>query len=60
MFESSVDKNSIVFLPTGVGKTIVSMMAMQYYLCKYGKGKKIIFLANTVQLVKQQTDAIKR
>lgn len=37
MFENSVDKNSIIFLPTGVGKTVVSMMAMQYYLCKYGK-----------------------
>jgi type I site-specific restriction endonuclease len=36
------------------------MMAMQYYLCKEGRKKKIIFLANTVQLVKQQTDAIRR
>lgn len=60
MFENSVDKNSIIFLPTGVGKTIVSMMAMQYYLCKHGRGKKIIFLANTVQLVKQQAEAIRK
>lgn len=32
---------------------------MYYYLCKNGDSKKIIFLANTIQLVKQQADAIK-
>lgn len=35
-------------------------MAMQYYLAKFGKERKIIFLANTVQLVKQQAEAIKK
>lgn len=33
---------------------------MYFYLCKYGESKKIVFLANTIQLVKQQTDYIKR
>ena len=60
MFTNSLDKNSIIFLPTGMGKTLVSIMAMQYYLCKNGKEKKIIFLANTVQLVKQQAESIKK
>ena len=32
---------------------------MYYYLCKYGTSKKIVFLANTIQLVKQQAEAIK-
>lgn len=33
---------------------------MYYYLCKYGTSKKIVFLANTIQLVKQQAEAIKQ
>lgn len=33
---------------------------MYYYLCKYGTTKKIVFLANTIQLVKQQAEAIKQ
>lgn len=33
---------------------------MHYYFNKYGWEKKVIFLANTVQLVKQQAEAIKR
>ncbi len=32
---------------------------MYYYLCKFGTSKKIVFLANTIQLVKQQAEAIK-
>jgi ERCC4-related helicase len=32
---------------------------MHYYFIKYGFKKKIIFLANTIQLVKQQAVAIK-
>jgi uncharacterized membrane protein len=32
---------------------------MYYYLCKFGTAKKIVFLANTIQLVKQQAEAIK-
>jgi ERCC4-related helicase len=31
-----------------------------YYYLSYTQKKKIVFLANTVQLVKQQADAIKR
>jgi ERCC4-related helicase len=33
---------------------------MYYYLSKYGTSKKIVFLANTIQLVKQQAEAIKQ
>jgi type I site-specific restriction endonuclease len=33
---------------------------MYYYLCKEGEKKKIVFLANTIQLVKQQADSIKK
>lgn len=54
-------KNRIIYLPTGKGKTLVSIASMYYYLCKNGaENKKIVFLANTIQLVKQQADSIKR
>jgi endoribonuclease Dicer len=33
---------------------------MHYYFNKHGWEKKVVFLANTVQLVKQQAEAIKR
>ena len=33
---------------------------MYYHLCREGEGKKIIFLANTIQLVKQQAESIKK
>lgn len=60
LFNRSLGKNRIIYLPTGKGKTLVSIASMYYYLCKEGEDKKIIFLANTIQLVKQQADSIKR
>lgn len=54
-----MNKNSIIYLPTGKGKTLVSIASMYYYLCSKRENKKIVFLANTIQLVKQQADAIK-
>jgi endoribonuclease Dicer len=59
LFQKSQDRNSIVYLPTGLGKTRIAIASMFYYLSLTQK-KKIVFLANTVQLVKQQADAIKR
>lgn len=38
---------------------MVSIASMYYYLCQNGENKKIVFLANTIQLVKQQADAIR-
>lgn len=60
LIESSRDRNSIIYLPTGTGKTRIAICSMYYYLCKYGTSKKIVFLANTIQLVKQQAEAIKQ
>jgi ERCC4-related helicase len=59
LFQKSQDRNSIVYLPTGLGKTRIAIASMFYYL-SYTQKKKIVFLANTVQLVKQQAEAIKR
>ena len=55
LFKNSKNRNSIIYLPTGSGKTMVSIASMYYYLCREGENKKIVFLANTIQLVKQQT-----
>ena len=60
LFNRSLNENRIIYLPTGQGKTLVSIASMYYYLCKEGEEKKIVFLANTIQLVKQQADSIKR
>ena len=60
LFQNAQDRNSIIYLPTGTGKTRIAICSMYYYLCKYGTSKKIVFLANTIQLVKQQAEAIKQ
>jgi endoribonuclease Dicer len=60
LFNRSLESNRIIYLPTGKGKTMVSIASMYYYLCKEGESKKIVFLANTIQLVKQQADSIKK
>ena len=39
---------------------MVSIISMFYYLSKFGENKKIVFLANTIQLVKQQVESIKK
>lgn len=59
LFQKSQDRNSIIYLPTGLGKTRIAIASMYYYL-SYTQRKKIVFLANTIQLVKQQAEAIKK
>jgi Fanconi anemia group M protein len=52
LFANSMDKNSLVVLPTGLGKTIVALMLATYYFNT--NNKKILFLAPTKPLVEQQ------
>ena len=58
IYENAKNKNGIIFLETGTGKTFISLMLSCYYLNKTNRQKKIAFLANTVQLVRQQYKAI--
>ena len=44
IFNNSVDKNGILYLETGAGKTVIAMMLVNYYLLKK-PGKKVIFLS---------------
>jgi len=57
IFASSIDKNSLVVLPTGLGKTIIALMLCVYYYNK--TGKKVLFLAPTKPLVVQQEKSFK-
>ncbi len=52
IFESAKDSNTLVVLPTGLGKTVISVLAVDYRLSKY-KNSKALFLAPTKPLVSQ-------
>ncbi len=49
--ENSLEKNTLVILPTGMGKTVIATLAIVNVLKE--KGPKILFLAPTRPLVKQ-------
>ena len=57
IFASSINKNSLVVLPTGLGKTVIAIMLTVYYFNK--TGKKVLFLAPTKPLVEQQEKSFK-
>jgi Fanconi anemia group M protein len=52
IFINCLDKNSLVVIPTGLGKTIVALMLAVHRLTEF-KESKIIFLAPTKPLVDQ-------
>lgn len=64
--EKAVDRNLIVYLRTGTGKTYIAVMLLKEksdeILKPYSdpKCKRSIFLANTVPLVKQQAKYLER
>lgn len=52
IFANSLNKNSLVVLPTGLGKTVIAIMLTIYYFNQ--SNKKVLFLAPTKPLVEQQ------
>ena len=48
IFAKAIDKNSLVVLPTGFGKTIVALMLTIYYYNK--TGKKVLFLCSNSKI----------
>ncbi|MHA1412078.1 MAG: DEAD/DEAH box helicase [Promethearchaeota archaeon] len=52
------DKNTLIVLPTGLGKTIIAVLVIAKVLEKY-PNSKIIFLAPTRPLVKQHEKSLK-
>ncbi len=58
LFKSAIDKNTLIVLPTGLGKTAIAMLLAAKRFLNY-PNKKIIFLAPTKPLVEQQMIAFK-
>ena len=52
IFEKCIDKNCLVVLPTGLGKTLIALMLAVERMKKF-PGEKIVFLAPTKPLVEQ-------
>uniref|UniRef100_A0A182PBR4 Dicer-2 n=1 Tax=Anopheles epiroticus TaxID=199890 RepID=A0A182PBR4_9DIPT len=65
MKEVCLAKNTIIFLPTGAGKTYIALMVMKEISYQVRDriqegGKRTFFLANTVALAKQQAHFFSR
>ncbi len=56
--KSALKGNTLVVLPTGLGKTIIAILVMDDVLRR--KGGKVLFLAPTKPLVKQHQDTIQK
>ncbi|MEA3329879.1 MAG: DEAD/DEAH box helicase family protein [Nanoarchaeota archaeon] len=59
IFEKIKDKNSLVVLPTGIGKTLIALMLTIYRMEKYPL-QKIVFLAPTRPLAEQHFEYFKK
>lgn len=52
IFESAKDVNTLVVIPTGLGKTVISIMIADYRLSRYSNSQ-VLFLAPTKPLISQ-------
>jgi Fanconi anemia group M protein len=57
IFKNVLNKNSLIVLPTGLGKTLIAIMLIIYHL-RRSPNKKILFLAPTKPLVEQHRKSI--
>ncbi|MFW9941325.1 MAG: DEAD/DEAH box helicase family protein, partial [Candidatus Thorarchaeota archaeon] len=58
--EKCVNKNSLVVLPTGLGKTIIAVLTASKTLKFFPKGSKVIILAPTRPLINQHYDTFSK
>lgn len=58
IFNSAREFNTLVVLPTGLGKTVIAAMLAEYIL--FEKNEKVLFLAPTRPLVMQHLATMKR
>ena len=59
IFETCVDKNCLVVLPTGLGKTLIALMLTIERMTKY-PGEKVLILAPTRPLAEQHLISFKK
>jgi len=59
IFERCVEKNCLVVLPTGLGKTLIALMLAIERMKKF-PGEKVLFLAPTKPLVEQHLEYFKK
>lgn len=59
IFESCIDKNCLVVLPTGLGKTLIALMLTIERMKKF-LGEKVVFLAPTRPLAEQHLSYFKK
>ena len=52
IFEKCIDKNCLVVIPTGLGKTLIALMLTIERMKKF-PGNKVVFLAPTKPLIEQ-------
>uniref|UniRef100_A0A0A1WWH2 Endoribonuclease Dicer n=2 Tax=Zeugodacus cucurbitae TaxID=28588 RepID=A0A0A1WWH2_ZEUCU len=60
-----MQRNAIIYLPTGAGKTYIAIMALKRFSHQMQEtiengGKRAIFMCNTVELARQQAIELKR
>lgn len=65
LLEVALARNTIIYLPTGAGKTFVALMAIRRMSADLTRpladgGRRSVFLVNTVVLANQQTECIRR
>src|SRR3989339_752073 len=59
IFETCINKNCLVVLPTGLGKTLIALMLIIKRMQEY-PGKKVVFLAPTKPLAEQHIISFKK
>ena len=59
IFETCMQKNCLVVLPTGLGKTLIAIMLTIYRMREF-PGEKVVFLAPTKPLVEQHINTYKK
>ncbi|CAB9528070.1 Dicer-like protein [Seminavis robusta] len=58
-FFQAKEKNTIVCLDTGEGKTLIAVRLIEHFL-RFHRGKRAVFLVPTLALVDQQADYLRR
>ena len=64
LIEVCINKNSIIYLPTGAGKTFCALKVIEHFAKDFKKklsdgGKRSLFLVNTTHLAQQHAESIR-